>query len=292
MNNDRYDHGSDLTTLDPIAEEGFAGLVGTAGAQELFSQILASEVEDAPVRAATRGRRRGRWVALGAAATLAIGLALVVPESFRPDAALARPIDFRQKDGYISAIITDPRASKQELEAAFAKHGFSIEVKLEPTSPGLAGTVLGMTEDPDAQRHEITRIFGSGCYTDGGGPMCPIGLRIPLNFTGHAVVDIGRIAQDGELYSANPNPFNPGEMLYCSGLPGKTVAEAQPILEELGVEAVWRSSDRSIDDVQGIAASLIADQFVGIDGASIANGKTDVWVSPTNRYPNGEDCEG
>ena len=115
-------------------------------------------------------------------------------------------------------------------------------------------------------------------------------MKIPLDFEGHAVIRIGRLATDGEQYAASNNPFYPGEMLHCSDLPGKTVEEALPILETMGITALWRSADATIDDRNVIDPSLIEHQFVDADGATVANGETYIWVSPKNNYPDGEDC--
>ena len=64
--------------------------------------------------------------------------------------------------------------------------------------------------------------------TGGGGPgNCPIGLKIPRDFTGQGSVTIGRPARPGEAYETTNSAFAPGESLHCSGLIGATVATAQ-----------------------------------------------------------------
>jgi hypothetical protein len=290
MTDTREDAGSSLSRLDPIAPGGFADLASTPEANQVLEQILrGNHARPDDVVHLPRRRTWRQWVA---AATVAAALLAAVLILQFPRAQVARAVEFHQDGEYIEAIIVDPQATKAELEQAFAEHGFSIGVRLLPTAPSLAGKVLMMIEDPGAQQHPIRTIYRSGdCYTDGGGFRCPVGVRIPLDFEGHAVIGIGRIAADGELYQhANPNPFNPGGALFCSDLPGKTVAEALPVLKELGITAVWRSADRSIDDADGIDADLIADQFVGTDGSSISNDTVSVWVSPTNSYPDGQDC--
>ncbi len=290
MNDTREDAGSSLSRLDPIAPGRFADLASTPEARRLLEQILSRHgVRSGGVVSLPRRRSARRWIA---AATVAAALLGTVVLLQLPQAQVAGAVEFQQNGDYIEAVIVDPKATKAELEQAFAEHGFSIDVRLLPTAPSFAGKVLMTMEDPGAQQHPIRTIYRPGdCYTDGGGFRCPVGVRIPLDFEGHAVIGIGRIAADGELYQhANPNPFNPGGALFCSDLPGKTVAEALPVLKELGITAVWRSADRSIDDVDGIDPDLIGDQFVGTDGSSISNETAYLWVSPTNSYPDGQDC--
>ncbi len=289
MNDTREDAGSNLSRLDPIAPGGFAELASSTQANRLLEQILSGRVvgSGGVVRLPHRRSAR-RWFAASVAAAL---LAAVLILQF-PRAQVASAVEFQENGDYIEAVIVDPKATKAELEQAFAEHGFSIDVRLLPTAPSLAGKVLMTMEDPGAQQHPIRTIYRSGdCYTDGGGFRCPVGVRIPLDFEGHAVIGIGRIAADGELYQhANPNPFNPGGALFCSDLPGKTVAQALPVLEELGITAVWRSMDRSIDDVDGIDPGLIGNEFVSVNGSSISNDRAYVWVSSTNDFPDGQDC--
>jgi hypothetical protein len=293
MRSTRTAEGSNLERIDPASHGQFADLATTPEAKLLLQQIMIDRGQQLPgdFISMPRKRRPQRWVAAAAAFA-----ALLVTVLFLqlPRAQVAKAVEFRQEGDYIEAIIVDPQATKAELESAFAEHGFSISIQLLPTSPSLEGKVLTMSEDPEAQRHEIRTIYETGaCYTGGGGFRCPVGVKIPLDFEGHAVIGIGRLAADGEPYEhGNNNPFYPGEMLHCSDLPGKTVAEALPILKSLGVTALWRSSDRGIDDVKGIDPNLVKDQFVEADGATIANGETYIWVSPKNNYPEGEDCHG
>ncbi|MEA2520561.1 MAG: hypothetical protein QOI81_207, partial [Actinomycetota bacterium] len=215
---------------------------------------------------------------------------------FRPKEALA--VTFGERKGYISAVFTDPAAAKEAIDAAFARRGFDINVSLVPASPSLVGTVGAMSEDPLAQQHEIKILHDTGCWTEGGGQRCPIGLLIPKDFAGHASIEVGRVAQPGEKYGLGNQAFFPGENLHCSGIAGMTVEQAMPVLQDLGVQVMWRSMDRSIDDVRGIDPPAVAHQFVQYDGETVASGLDWVWVSPTppssatGLYPefNPEDC--
>jgi hypothetical protein len=289
MNKTRDKATGDLKRIDPVARDQFADISMTPEAGQLLQQIVLTDDDRSPqVVGALHTRRPPRLIA-AAAAIGSLLVAVVVLQL--PDAQVAGAIEFREEGDYIEAVIVDPHASKSELESAFAEHGFSIDVQLMPTSPSLEGKVLRIMEDPTAQKHSIRTIHETGaCYSGGGGFSCPVGVKIPLDFEGHAVIGVGRLAADGERYVSSNNPFYPGEMLHCSDLPGKTVAEALPILQSMGVTALWRSGDRGIDDRKGIDPDLIEDQFVDADGSTIANGETYIWVSPKNNYPDGEDC--
>lgn len=248
-----------------------------------LDEVGMQRLQAAVVARVSKRRRRPFVRILAAAAMLGVlgaitwaGASLV-----RPEPALATPIAFREKDGYITAIITDPAASKAEFDATFKQHGFDISVVLVPLSPGGVGTIPSMGEDSDAQRHEIKLVRSTDCWTPGGGQSCARGMLIPKDFVGHAVVNIGRPAAPGEMYRLQTNAFFPGEVLNCSGLAGMTVSQATPVLQGLGLRAVWRSADRSIDNVKGIDPATIENQFVMWDASPASSDTVWVWVSPT-----------
>lgn len=251
-----------------------------------------------PSMARTRPLLRPSRALAVAAAVVLLGVSIWVGSSLilRPKEALA--VIFGEEKGYISAVFTDPVAAKAEIDAAFARRGFDIHVSLVPASPSLVGTVGTMSESPLAQQHEIKTLNSTGCWTEGGGLRCPIGLLIPKDFAGHASIEVGQVAQPGEKYELGNQAFFPGENLHCSGIAGMTVEQAMPVLQDLGVRVMWRSMDRSIDDVRGIDPSAVAHQYVQYDGVTVASGLDWVWVSPTppssatGLYPefNREDC--
>ncbi len=152
--------------------------------------------------------------------------------------------------GYIIARVTDPFAAQASLDAAFRQAGLDIQVTLVAASPSAVGTVVEISEPSNGP--EIDALTGGTCVTGGGGPgECPIGVKIPRDFTGSGYITLGRPAKPGEDYESSNSAFAPGESLHCSGLVGKTYAQAQPVLASLGitVERPPAASDYIVDAV-------------------------------------------
>jgi hypothetical protein len=219
-------------------------------------------------------RLRPGWAAiiLPAAAVVA-ALAVVGAIILRPIPAAAG-IEFTTQGEYINAKVTDPMASSAHLRAAFKEHHLDIVLTLVPASPSLVGTVVAMEEAGSSQ---IDALLGGACTTGGGG--CPVGLRIPISFTGHAEITLARPAEPGETYVAAADAFAPGEPLHCSGLAGAAVATAAPEIEARGLQAIWRPYRD--EGSTRLDPAKVGDQFV-IDADSLAPNQVMVWVSPTS----------
>jgi hypothetical protein len=71
-------------------------------------------------------------------------------------------------------------------------------------------------------------IHDPACRTASGAD-CPIGLRVPLRFKGHAFISIGRKAGPGEPYAST----SPKDAAH--GLAGMTVARAEAALARKGL---------------------------------------------------------
>ncbi|GLY87619.1 hypothetical protein [Actinoallomurus iriomotensis] len=71
-------------------------------------------------------------------------------------------------------------------------------------------------------------IHDPACRTASGAE-CPIGLRVPLRFKGHAFISIGRKAGPGEPYAST----SPKDAAH--GLAGMTVARAEAALARKGL---------------------------------------------------------
>jgi hypothetical protein len=217
----------------------------------------------APLPAASTKPGRRRWWLVGAAAALALTVAVALPAILPPGAPggpqKARGVAFHKDEtGYLNATITDPTASAAEMQASFAQHGFDISVYLKPVSPSFVGSIPA---EPTSS-NQIDPIWGpeGSCFYPGGGTRCQIGIRIPLDFNGSAAIVVGRAAEPGEVYVSSNDAFAPGEALHCSGVLGLTVADAQPILAKLGVTVIWRTGGD--DPPQGADPSTIGDQFI------------------------------
>jgi hypothetical protein len=191
-----------------------------------------------PRRPARRAPRLRPGVAIPAsvglaAAVLAIVLALVLRSAPAVHAAgvkFSYPKTGADK-GYIVATVTDPFAAQASLDAAFQQAGLDIQVSLVAASPSLVGTVVEISEPSNGP--QIDSLNGGSCVTGGGS--CPIGVKIPRDFTGSGYITLGRPAQPGEEYETTTSSFAPGEALHCSGLIGKTYAQAEPVLSSDGI---------------------------------------------------------
>ena len=184
--------------------------------------------------------RRRRWLVSTLGASIAAGAcaALVFAGSavVHPSSAVAFST---APGGDVIATVTDPFAAQKELNAAFAAHGFAITVALLPVSPSLVGTLISTSQDGPGS--VIDPLQGGTCVSGGGG--CPIGVKIPATFTGSGSITLGRPAQPGEPYDSTASAFAPGEALHCSGLLGKPVSVALPVLARDRVTVTsWRET--------------------------------------------------
>jgi hypothetical protein len=231
--------------------------------------------------------RRRRWAVPAAVAAMVAALLLALPAILPSGApggarrAAAAAVSFTEDGRYIVAVIEDPEADSQELTAAFAQHGLDISLQLLPVSPSFVGKFVFEGDSGTEGGPPIETLYdASADCTTPGGSSCPIGLRIPLGFQGHADLALGRAGQPGEEYASANDGFASGEALHCSGLRGMTVQDALPVLERLGVTVVWRSYDPAVDgDGTGIDPSTVPDQYV-TDAIPKAEGQVSIWVTP------------
>ena len=141
-------------------------------------------------------RRRPRMLALAGLAACGLAAALIGALASAPAVAPPHPsgrvsvVSFRYPkrgpdSGYIVATVTDPFAAQSSLDAAFKAAGLDISVSLVAASPSAVGTVVEISEPSSGP--QIEPLTGGSCVTGGGGPgNCPVGLKIPRDFTGPA----------------------------------------------------------------------------------------------------------
>jgi hypothetical protein len=182
-------------------------------------------------------RRPAVLSALGVTAA-AIVAAVVMMSTGAVSPAPAQAVAFHNApDGAIIATVTEPFAAQAQLDAAFAKQGLKITVRLVPSSPSAVGTVVSFGESNPGVS-QVRPLQGGSCMSGGGG--CAIGIEIPRSFTGEGTIYLGRPAKPGETYEASNSAFAPGEWLHCSGLLGARVAAALPVLESKHLSIEWR----------------------------------------------------
>jgi hypothetical protein len=183
------------------------------------------------------GRAGRQPMIMGAVAATAIATAgvagIIALTGSRNPVGLAAAVQITRKTTYYEARIVDPQADQKRFKAAFAKYGLHIDVRLVPASPHIVGTIVFEDEDERAQQSEsegagIKMIDDPACRT-ASGANCSIGLRVPLNFKGHAIVEIGRKAKPGEPYTTT----SPKDAVH--DLSGLTVAQAEAALAKKGL---------------------------------------------------------
>lgn len=248
-----------LATLRHQDAERIAEIFPTDWRAELLAAIVAGDA-GAPSRATGRVDRArrpgGRWprlargltvpvlagVAACAVVATAIALFVSAPAVNHGGHGVAiihtAPVSFRYPtrgpgSGYIVATVTNPFAAQSSLDAAFEAAGLHIVVTLLPVSPSLVGTIV-YTDVP------FQTLTGGACTTEGGGiGACPVGLKIPRNFTGQGAITLGRPARPGESYESTASAFAPGESLHCTDILGERVGTAVPELAADQITPRW-----------------------------------------------------
>lgn len=241
-----------LSRIAPVSDAEAARLVRPDTLADLASDITATSVPAASGRHGHAGARSGpgrrRILFIGAPLAAAGAAAAVVsvvvaaghghqhglankswpvvtgshpPVRHRPQTTQARVLSFVRRGGYIIVKVRNPLADSARYNAEFARHHMNIRLTLVPASPSLVGTLVYMGGGSG-----ITPITATGrCYTGGGGSACPVGVRVPVDFHGSAVLTFGRAARPGEQYESTASAFAPGEVMYGMNIKGETVAQ-------------------------------------------------------------------
>jgi hypothetical protein len=235
----------------------------------------------APSRSArarqSKVKRRLRLVpALGVIVALASAAGLLASGSaIAPSTAAGAVVFHTSGQGDVIATVKDPFAAQNQLNEAFAQHGFDITVDLVPVSASLVGTVIYTSEGDSAGMIQPLR---HGSCLNGGGS-CAIGVKIHAGFTGHGYVTLGRPARPGEAYASQASAFAQGEPLHCSHLLGASVANAAGRLEARGLTVEWRG-----DSPDGTSHSYVLEaaplgSYVW-EAVMATSGKAIVWTEP------------
>jgi hypothetical protein len=244
---DRSDRIDDaLARLHGIDDAELTSLSHSPAAQALFEEVVSMNQDE--TRGATRSqarrrpktpRRRARlaWASAAAAVVVAAGVFAITAAVHETPTAAA--VEFSTAGKYIVAMVEDPCAAAQRLNEAFAARGLDINLKLVPVSPSMVGSVVFMGVDGTGADENGIQSLASATRQGPGGPM-PVGLRISVDFKGHAEIVLGRAARPGETYVSTGDAFAQGEALYKSGLRGMRVSEAAGRLKDLGLTAEWR----------------------------------------------------
>lgn len=224
-----------VTRISPVSDAEAGRLASSAALDDIAGQIAATGYQDASGRrhrrvAGHRQLRRTLLIGLPAAGALAvaglIAAALtgpgqqVGPVTVGPPRAQAAVMSVTRHGGYLDVIVTNPLADARKYREEFAKLGLNIKLTLVPASPSLVGTLV-YAETP-ASIKPITAV--GKCWEGGGASACPVGVRVPLDFKGSAVLTFGRAARPGELYETTGPVTAKGEAMHGMTFIGKTAA--------------------------------------------------------------------
>jgi hypothetical protein len=277
-----------VTRISPVSDAQAAALASGDTLAELAGQI-SSTPATARAKQTTRrsATRRRLLIGIPAAAALAVaGLVAtsigspgqkVGPVTVGPPKAEAAALSFTRHGGYLDVIVRNPLADAKKYRAEFARYGLNISLTLVPASPSLVGTLVyasGPTTGP-----QIIPISAVGkCWTGGGGNVCPVGVRVPLDFKGQAYLTFGRAARPGELYETTAPANARGEALHGLSYVGKTVAQVLPLLAARHVVAAHYLLNEHCENVGSRTAP--AGWYV-TDADPYAPGEVQLWVSKT-----------
>jgi hypothetical protein len=243
-----------ISQLCPLSDSQAASLVRDDTMAALADDIVRSGAAPfargalpAAHRARPAGTRRvRRRLLIGVPVAIALAVAGLIatslgtpgqqlgPVNVGPPKAQAAALSFTRQHGYIRVIVRNPVADPQRYRAEFAENHLNITLTLVPASPSVVGTLVEESVSPGSGT-QITPITATGrCYTGGGGNVCPVGVRVPVDFHGAATLVFGRAARPGEQYESAGQANGPGEAMYGLRYQGKTVAAVLAMLAKRG----------------------------------------------------------
>lgn len=216
-----------IADIRTISDAEAGALVSADTLAGLAASVTAVDVSERPRRGALRRRR---WMSAAAVAVcLAAGAVLFgTSRSGTPGIgpATAQALNFTSDGRYLIVTVRDPLTDPARYRAEFAAHHLNIKLKLVPASPSIVGAVVYS----DGGRG-MTPITARGrCFTGGGGDVCPVGVRVAVNYRGSAEIVFGRAARPGEQYESAGQATAPGEALHGVAFRGRTVAAVEALL--------------------------------------------------------------
>jgi hypothetical protein len=277
-----------VTRISPVSDVEAAALASGDTLAELASQIAGTSAAARTGRASPRSATRRRLlIGIPAAAALAVAGLIATsvgspgqklgPVNVGPPKAEAAALSFTRHGGYLDVIVKNPLADAKKYRAEFARYGLDISLTLVPASPSLVGTLVyasGPSTGP-----QIIPISAVGkCWTGGGGNVCPVGVRVPLDFKGQAYLTFGRAARPGELYETTAPANARGEVLHGLRYVGKTVAQVLPMLAARHVVAAHYLLNEHCENV---GSKTAPGSWYVTDADPYAAGEVQLWVSRT-----------
>lgn len=227
-----------VARISPLSDAEAGRLADPGTLADLGSQITSTPAAPEPGRPRIHRAavRRRLLIGVPVAAALAVaGLVVtsvaspgqkVGPVGVGPAKAEAAVLSVTRHGRYLDVIVANPLADARKYRAEFARLGLNISLRLVPASPSLVGTLVYFQGGPAIR--PITAV--GKCRTGGSGNVCPVGVRVPLDFTGQADLVFGRAARPGEPYETTAAVTAPGEAMHGLTYDGKTVAQVLALL--------------------------------------------------------------
>jgi hypothetical protein len=294
-----------LSRITPVSDAEAARLVRPDTLADLASDITATAVPGRHGHARTAAGRPGParrrvlligapLAAAGAAAAVVAATSIASPGHQHGSAIKDRPVvtrshppaghqttqarvlSFVRHGGYIIVKVRDPLADAARYNAEFTRHHLHIRLTMVPASPSIVGTVVYMGLSQGAS--PITPITAQGrCFTGGGGA-CPVGVRVPIDFHGSAVLTFARAARPGEKYESTASAFAPGEVMHGMSIKGETVAQVVAALRARHVTVPL--FNRIVRNIAGNVSHVPGNWYV-YDAVPWAPGQVMLFVGPT-----------
>lgn len=251
-----------ITPLRPISDDDAARTISRETHQHLTERITATAAMGAARRKPAQTRRWGIAVPVAVCVAIAIALASVIgtgkthvgPVNLGPSAAQA--LVFTTEGRYIVVIVRNPVAEVNRYRSELAAHHLNVSLRVIPVSPSLVGTLV-----EGSGPNVITTLDARGkCWAADGGNVCPVGIKVPINFRGSASFTFGRAARPGEQYESAGSATAPGEAMYGLPFRGRTVATVLAWLRARHVTVPQYRWNKQLSGNTGYAAALHPNQ--------------------------------
>lgn len=181
-----------------------------------------------------------------------------------------------EREGSVAVKLLDSSVAPKAVEKALRERGVKVQVLARPVSPSLEGTWLGAHSGDSG----IQRIVDEADRT----------RAVLRKGADKLTLDLGRHAEDGEIYDVSRNAFCPGEILAGSGIADLAPADAEAALAVMGIHVSWRvSTTTSVDPDGGHAAGntgVVSEPPAGVITSVVPSSsqRVFVFVSPPGDY--------
>lgn len=289
-----------ITRLSLISDHDADDLVSPGTWAELSERVMTAGERPAPWTGRGVARRPGwlgsgprrRWL-IGVPVAAALAAAILIATSIgRPGErigpvqvgpAKAAALVFTRHGRYIDVIVRDPFADPAKYRAEFRAHGLDVTLKLVPASPSLVGTVVYFGGTKTGAVKTITKR--GRCFTGGAGLQCPIGLRVPVHFSGQADLVFGRPARPGERYETTAGATVKGEVLHGLHIVGRHVTRVIAMAARRQVTVPFIHLVTADGTGRLVPAGKVPGSWFVYGADPWAPGQVTLWAGKTRKQP-------